>query len=457
MAIYFVRMSKVSRKAKPQGGQRAATVLARGQSGRSAVAAAAYAAGVRLTDERLGTVYDYRAKDGVYQSFIVGAGGWTDSPRREDLWNMAERSERRSDACTAREWVIALPHELTHDQRASLTRQIAEDLASRFGVIVDASIHIPNREGDQRNFHAHLLMTTKRVRPDGSLGEKTRELDDFRGKQILYEVRAQMAERMNAALAAGGHAGRVDHRTNEAQGIERPAQLHEGVAATNARRRNFRTTPEERGEKTWHQRNQEAGAIVPFAKAEQLRVVRDQLAANAAELSQLQVRRIKLPRQSRAAQQRAGGKDLKSEERFIWRIFAALVEMLGDFFNSRQLAQLAAVAAVQHATDSQKTSAIRASSRALRAKEKRLIASMAGKSEGKGATEGQPVRKRRRRVYASETAVKAETGRANAERKAAIKRNRPPQTYGGQRTRPQKARYQRPRVTVVGNPSKTDL
>ncbi|MGO7029244.1 MobA/MobL family protein, partial [Rhizobium johnstonii] len=92
--------------------------------------------------------------------------------KRSALWNAAERAEKRSDARIAREFEIALPHELTPDQRLALTRAFAADLANRYGAAVDFAIHRPGEASDIRNSHAHLMMTTRQVTEAG-LGDKT--------------------------------------------------------------------------------------------------------------------------------------------------------------------------------------------------------------------------------------------------------------------------------------------
>src|SRR3546814_1320050 len=178
--------------------QRAAK--ARGRcAGRSATAAAAYRAGVELTDERTGLVHDYTRKQGVEHSELMLP---TDAPEwaadRERLWNAAELAETRKNATVAREYEIALPVELSAAERRELALGLAREISERPGVAVDVSIHAPGREGDQRNHHAHLLPPTRRLGPEG-LGEKTRELD----KQQSGAV-----ERRRARLAGTPSGGR---------------------------------------------------------------------------------------------------------------------------------------------------------------------------------------------------------------------------------------------------------
>ena len=89
---------------------------------------------------------------------------------REALWNAAERAENRSNSRVAREYELALPHELSKAQRLELVRGFATEIANRHGVAVDFAIHAPHREGDTRNHHAHVLATTRVIEPAG-LGE----------------------------------------------------------------------------------------------------------------------------------------------------------------------------------------------------------------------------------------------------------------------------------------------
>ena len=157
MAIYHFSMKPVSRA-----------------GGRSAVASMAYRAGEKLTNERDGITHDYTAKQGVEHAEIVLPEGvnadWARD--RSDLWNAAEFAEKRKDARVAREFEIALPHELSAEQRLEAAREMAQELADRYGAAVDFAIHAPHEASDVRNHHAHLLMTTRQV-TEGGLGDKT--------------------------------------------------------------------------------------------------------------------------------------------------------------------------------------------------------------------------------------------------------------------------------------------
>ncbi len=99
---------------------------------RTAVAAAAYRAGVVLVETATGLVHDYTRRRGVAFVQVVMPGGQTVD--REALWNGAEKAERRKDSRTAREWMVALPHEISADDRAALAVRFASMIANRFGV-----------------------------------------------------------------------------------------------------------------------------------------------------------------------------------------------------------------------------------------------------------------------------------------------------------------------------------
>jgi Ti-type conjugative transfer relaxase TraA len=211
-------------------------------SGRSAVAAAAYRSGTRLTNERDGLVHDYTRKGGIENSEIVLPEGSTAewAMDREALWNAAEFAEKRKDARVAREFEVALPHELTGEERLELTRAFSQSLANRFGAAVDFSLHTPDGDMDVRNHHAHILMTTRQVDAEG-LGDKTtieRENKWLQAHDLplshdqLKELREEWGELTNRHLARAGHDLHVDHRSHANRGVEIEPTQHVGVHAT---------------------------------------------------------------------------------------------------------------------------------------------------------------------------------------------------------------------------------
>ena len=133
-------------------------------SGRTAVASSAYRSAKKLKDERTGLTHDFTRKDGVVHSEILS--NLDIEVDRGELWNLAEKSENRKDARTAREWVIALPDELDADQRKDLAKDFARSLVERYGVIADLAIHEPSKGGNDKNHHAHIMLTTRKAQLD---------------------------------------------------------------------------------------------------------------------------------------------------------------------------------------------------------------------------------------------------------------------------------------------------
>ena len=202
MASYHLAVKTISRSA-----------------GRSATAAAAYRAGAAIECQREGVTHDYSRRSGVDHTQIVlpsDAPSWASD--RTALWNAAEAAETRKNSTVAREFEIALPVELSADLRQDLVLEFAREISDRHKVAVDVAIHAPGAEGDNRNHHAHLLLTTRQLGPEG-LGAKTRELDVKTSGEVDH-WRERWAELQNLALERVGSAERVDHRSHAARGIE---------------------------------------------------------------------------------------------------------------------------------------------------------------------------------------------------------------------------------------------
>ena len=202
-------------------------------NGQSAVAAAAYRAASNLRDERTGQTCDYSRKAGVTHSEVLTPSGtpeWMHD--RAQLWNAVEAVERRKDAQLAREIQLSLPHELTDDQRRDLVREFVQEQFIGKGMIADLAIHAPSAEGDQRNHHAHVMLTMRTLTGDG-FGNKAR---DWNSPDQLQAWREQWAHHQNRELERHGHPARVDHRSFEAQGVDREPTQHLGPVASDMER-----------------------------------------------------------------------------------------------------------------------------------------------------------------------------------------------------------------------------
>jgi Ti-type conjugative transfer relaxase TraA len=225
MAIYHLAMKPISRS-----------------GGRSAVASAAYRACQKLINERDGLTHDFTRKRGMEHAEIVipkdSKADWAKD--RSTLWNMAEAAEKRKDARVAREIEIALPHELTAEQRLELTREFAQGLADKYGVAVDFAIHRPDSDTDVRNHHAHIMLTTRTVEMDGLGGKTDLELENKKLVALglptthdqLRDIRLDWEQRANRHLALAGHDIRIDHRSHRDCGLEIEPTQHMGVHAT---------------------------------------------------------------------------------------------------------------------------------------------------------------------------------------------------------------------------------
>ncbi|MBS0579543.1 MAG: MobA/MobL family protein [Proteobacteria bacterium] len=220
MALFYLQISSVGRGA-----------------GRSATQAAAYRAGERVRDERTGQLYNFTRRRDVLHTEIMVPERFAAQPlewarSRERLWNTAEHAEKRHNSLVAREFQVVLPFELQAPQRLALARAFTREITERYGVVADLSIHEPRAGGDPRNFHAHILTTTRAVAPAG-LGAKSgldmRPLERRRHglpdhRQEYVNVRERWAQMTNDALREAGIEARVDHRSLAAQGIDREPQ-----------------------------------------------------------------------------------------------------------------------------------------------------------------------------------------------------------------------------------------
>ena len=165
--------------------------------------------------------------------------GWNGSPSA--LWNRAEAAEKRRDATVAREIQVSIPRELNDERGAALCRRFASWLSETYGVAIETAIHRPGGKARRdRNPHAHMLMSSRRLNPlTGAFGEKTREWDArakqnaditgrdeitgraLFGKGCVEQVREQWEAMANAALAEAGSSERIDRRTLAERGVDR--------------------------------------------------------------------------------------------------------------------------------------------------------------------------------------------------------------------------------------------
>ena len=228
-------------------------------SGRSSVAAAAYRSGELIVDERTGITHDYTKKGGIEHTRIYLPENAPDHLNdRAALWNAVEFKENRKNSTTAHELEIAFPHEFNAMQRREAGDMISKEIMRRYNCAVDIAYHQPNREGDQRNFHAHILFTTRGFdegSKDGWSKNKFRDLSSdkitvdgeatTRGKEEVKSLRAFTAGEMNRISERDKLDVKTEHLSFEARGIDKEPTQKMGYMATQLERRGVKT---ERGD-----------------------------------------------------------------------------------------------------------------------------------------------------------------------------------------------------------------
>jgi len=224
LAIFYLKTIPVSRS-----------------KGQSATAGSAYRAGEKITDQRTGLIHDYTKKSGVIETMMFNNFDLT----REELWNMSELSNTRKNSRVAREFQVALPHELGNENHKKILIKYSEMLVRRYGVAVDVAIHSPGREGDHRNVHAHIYCTTQ-VMNTGQLKDKSllersdsdlKALGQMVGKRQVKFCRAYWQRCVNSEFRKLGMTERIDHRSNEDRKLSRIPQIHVGPRGTVLARR----------------------------------------------------------------------------------------------------------------------------------------------------------------------------------------------------------------------------
>jgi len=239
-------------------------IFCRGK-GKSAVAAAAYRACEKITNERDGKIHDYSRKQGIaWSGILLPENAPQEYKDRSTLWNAVEKVEKASNSQLAREIEIALPRELHFSEYFSLVLKYVEENFAKNGMCADISIHDP--KGNTSNPHAHIMLTMRPLNEDKTWGDKQKKvyhLDDngekiYDKKKRQYkcnkmqttdwneqhkaeEWRASWADMCNAALENFNRPERIDHRSYARQGIDQIPTIHLGVAAHQMEQRGIMT------------------------------------------------------------------------------------------------------------------------------------------------------------------------------------------------------------------------
>lgn len=138
---------------------------------------------------------DYTDKGNILASGIEGT---TEKPL--EFWTKAEEREnqtkRKASARFAKEYIMALPHNLPIDEQSKICKTIAEQL-SKGGRVVQWVHHEPDKEGDGKNFHCHFLMS-ERTYENGVFAEKKNR--DWNSKKCLADHKKEIGNEINKSL-----------------------------------------------------------------------------------------------------------------------------------------------------------------------------------------------------------------------------------------------------------------
>ena len=241
------------------------SIVSRGK-GKSAVAAAAYRSGEKLTNEWDGMTHDYTRKGGVVHNEIMlpphAPPSFSD---RSTLWNSVELYEKAGNAQLAREIDAALPIELSREEQIRLVREYCSSQFVSKGMCVDFAIH----DTDSGNPHCHIMLTMRPLDERGAWAAKSKKEYDLdengerirlpSGRYKTHKIdltgwndkdntllwRKAWADYTNDFLERNGSPERIDHRSNAERGIDEIPTVHMGVAACQMEKKGIAT---EKGE-----------------------------------------------------------------------------------------------------------------------------------------------------------------------------------------------------------------
>ena len=148
-----------------------AKMISRG-TGRSVVAAAAYASCSKIYNDYDGMMHDYTRKHGcVYSEIFLPSNAPPEWQDRTELWNAVEAAEKAKDSRLARELIVALPVEIGLDEWKAILKDFISKQCVNKGMCADVSIH----DTDGHNPHAHILLTMRPIDDKGKWQAKTQK------------------------------------------------------------------------------------------------------------------------------------------------------------------------------------------------------------------------------------------------------------------------------------------
>ena len=219
--------------------------------GASVARAVAYIAREKLEDERTGEVYDFSGnKDKALWTGIYapsGAPEWAHDLQK--LTNEIERAEKRKDSQLALPLELSLAHELTLEQNRWMMQDFITENFTRKGYATIAAIHEPPHGGDERNIHAHLLVTLRTIDENGFSKTKAEQQDNYMARsERVEDLRVSWEKHLKHHLERQGfekEAAEVSCKSLKERGIDRDPQQHLGPTASDMERKGKQT---ERGD-----------------------------------------------------------------------------------------------------------------------------------------------------------------------------------------------------------------
>jgi hypothetical protein len=173
-------------------------------SNKSVVNIAAYIGREKLKDLELNKTFNYTRNkhDMLYSKIFTPELAPSTFQNKSELWNAVTQQENRVNSQLAKVIELSLPYQLTLKQMKNLINEFVLENFIKLGMIADVAIHAPPKDGDHRNYHAHVLLTLRKVNEYGSTGNKVREWNE---KSLLYNWRRDLALKCAKELEKANH------------------------------------------------------------------------------------------------------------------------------------------------------------------------------------------------------------------------------------------------------------
>ena len=238
-------------------------IVSRGK-GQSVVASSAYQSGEKLYSERDHKTKHYSEKQGiVFTELLIPENAPEEYKDRNTLWNAVEKVEKQWNSQLARRFVIAIPRELPPEQYPELLHEYCMKEFVEKGMCCDIAIH--DKDGTNKNPHAHLLLTLRPFDENGNWGDKSHKVYDLdeNGEKIILPSGEEKSHKVsttgwddqknmeiwrhdwevlaNEYLERAGSDVRLDLRSYERQGKHKVPTVHMGPAVSNMEKKGIQT------------------------------------------------------------------------------------------------------------------------------------------------------------------------------------------------------------------------